>query len=47
MIADHLSLDSPLISQGLVEATERAGECELELDRKRGASRAASLAREF
>ena len=28
------------MSQGLVDATERAGECELELDRKRGASRA-------
>jgi len=36
-----------LVQKGLVDATERAGECELELDRKRGASRAASLAREF
>ena len=42
-----MSLNSPFISQGLVDATERAGECELELDRKRGASRAASMAREF
>ena len=33
--------------QSLVDATERAGECELELDRKRGASRGTSLARDF
>ena len=37
----------PYSPQSLVDATERAGECELELDRKRGASRGTSLAREF
>ena len=47
IVTDLMSLNSPLMSQGLVNATERAGECELELDRKRGASRAASMAREF
>ena len=36
-----------LFAQALVDAQERAGETETELDRKKGLSRGTSLAREF
>ena len=37
----------PTFAQALVDAQERAGETETELDRKKGLSRGTSLAREF
>ena len=39
--------ENMIMLQALVDAQERAGETESELDRKRGLSRGASLIREF